>query len=295
MTNSLLQPMRIPFLILTPACVLLGISTAIWQNGRVNVWHTILILIGAIAAHISVNAFNEYFDFKSGLDALTQRTPFSGGSGALPANPELEKPTFALAWITFAITASVGIYFAYTWGWQILPLGFVGLFLLYAYTPWLSRNPFLCLVAPGLGFGILMVVGTHFALTGKFSMASFIASLIPFFLVNNLLLLNQFPDLDADGTIGRKHFPLLIGRRKSSLIYGIFLVLAYTMIVLGVVFDYMPISTLLGTLTLVIAVPAAIGAYRHADDIRKLASMLGMNVLLNIFTPILIAIGFFVS
>lgn len=67
------------------------------------------------------------------------------------------------------------------------------------------------------------------------------------------------------------------------------------MIVLGVVFDYMPISTLLGTLTLVIAVPAAIGAYRHADDIRKLASMLGMNVLLNIFTPILIAIGFFVS
>jgi 1,4-dihydroxy-2-naphthoate octaprenyltransferase len=287
MTKSLLQPMRIPFLILTPACVLLGISTAIWQNGRVNVWHTILILIGAIAAHISVNAFNEYFDFKSGLDALTQRTPFSGGSGALLANPELEKPTFALAWITFAITASVGIYFAYTWGWQILPLGFVGLFLLYAYTPWLSRNPFLCLVAPGLGFGILMVVGTHFALTGKFSMASFIASLIPFFLVNNLLLLNQFPDLDADGTIGRKHFPLLID--------GIFLALAYTMIVLGVVFDYMPISTLLGTLTLVIAVPAAIGAYRHADNIQKLTSMLGMNVLLNIFTPILIAIGFFVS
>ncbi len=41
-----------------------------------------LALLGAFLAHISVNTLNEYFDFKSGLDLETIKTPFSGGSGA---------------------------------------------------------------------------------------------------------------------------------------------------------------------------------------------------------------------
>ncbi len=75
----LLDPMRLPFLILTPACVVLGLATAIWTSGQVNWFHFVLVLIGALSAHISVNTFNEYFDFKSGLDGDTKRTPFSGG------------------------------------------------------------------------------------------------------------------------------------------------------------------------------------------------------------------------
>jgi len=43
-----------------------------------------LALLGAFLAHVSVNTLNEYYDFKSGLDLETIRTPFSGGSGALP-------------------------------------------------------------------------------------------------------------------------------------------------------------------------------------------------------------------
>ena len=46
----------------------------------------ILALAGGLLAHISVNALNEYLDFTSGLDLTTLRTPFSGGSGTLPAN-----------------------------------------------------------------------------------------------------------------------------------------------------------------------------------------------------------------
>ena len=83
----LLDPMRLPFLVLTPACVVLGLGTALWTNSQVNWVHFILVLIGALAAHISVNIFNEYFDFKSGLDSKTVRTPFSGGSGRLPKKP----------------------------------------------------------------------------------------------------------------------------------------------------------------------------------------------------------------
>ena len=107
--KDLLGPTRLPFLILTPACVLLGWGTAHWSQGRINVFHLVLALIGATSAHISVNAFNEYFDFKSGLDFKTQRTPFSGGSGTLPQKPELLPQTLAMAWTTFAITGVIGI------------------------------------------------------------------------------------------------------------------------------------------------------------------------------------------
>ncbi|HHJ06807.1 MAG TPA: prenyltransferase, partial [Anaerolineae bacterium] len=181
--------MRLPFLILGPACALLGIGAAVWQVGRVSVFYSALAMLGAVTAHISVNAFNEYFDFKSGLDFKTKATPFSGGSGTLPANPQAARPALMTAWTTLGITALIGLYFLWVWGLALLPLGLLGLVIVYIYTNWITRSPFLCLIAPGLGFGILTVMGTNFVLTGQYSLTAFFAALVPFFLVNNLLLL----------------------------------------------------------------------------------------------------------
>ena len=287
--------MRVPFLVLTPACVILGLGTAIWTTGNIKILDFFLALVGAIYAHISVNAFNEYFDFKSGLDARTHRTPFSGGSGTLQAQPESAAMTLNLAYLSLAITAVIGLYFFYERGWQILPLGLLGLFVIIAYTPWFARLPIISLLTPGLAFGTLMVMGTDFVLTGSYSWTAFFASLIPFFLVNNLLLLNQFPDVEADASIGRRNYPIIIGRKKSSLIFGAFLFLADASLVVGVLLGYLPTWSLLGLLNLVLVVPVALGAYRYADDIEKLIPILGQNVLINILTPLLVAIGLFIG
>ena len=291
----LLGPMRVPFLILTPACVSVGVGTAVWTTGTVSVFHIILILIGAVCAHISVNAFNEYYDFKSGLDFKTQRTPFSGGSGTLPENPGMAPKALNTGLITFIITGLIGVYFLYVRGLYLLPLGLLGLFLLFAYTPWLTRNPVLCLIVPGLGFGPLMIMGTDFVLTGAYSRTAFVASLVPFFLVSNLLLLNQFPDVEADRSMGRKHFPVIIGNHASSFIYGAFLLLAYLSILVGVILNYLPKVSLIGLLTTVIAVPSFVGALRYSGDAKKLIPYMGMNVIINIVTPVLIAAGLFIG
>ena len=290
-----LGPMRLPFLILPPACVLLGLGTSVWSTGKVSALYFLLALIGGICAHISVNAFNEYFDFKSGLDSRTRRTPFSGGSGTLPEKPEFARQALMTALITFAITGSIGLYFLSVRGLSLLPLGVLGLLVIAAYTPWFAHNPFLSLISPGLGFGTLMVMGTDFVLTGRYSWTAFIASLVPFFLVNDLLLLNQFPDVEADRSVGRRNFPIIIGSRKSSLIYGAFFLLAYLSIVFGVITGYLPRPSLIGLLTLVIAVPAAIGAYRYCDETEKLIPSLILNVVINILTPVLVAIGLFLG
>jgi 1,4-dihydroxy-2-naphthoate octaprenyltransferase len=194
-----------------------------------------------------------------------------------------------------ALAALIGVYFLTVWGVALLPLGILGLAVVLAYTPWLTRSPLLCLIAPGLGFGTLMVLGTDFVLTGDYTWPAFFASLVPFFLVSNLLLLNQFPDVEADQSVGRRHYPIVLGRKASSLIYGAFLLGAYLSIVIGWILGYLPAAALLGLIALVVAVPTAVGAFRYADALERLVPYMGLNVILTVATPILTAVGLFVA
>jgi 1,4-dihydroxy-2-naphthoate octaprenyltransferase len=294
--KALLGPARAPFLTLPPVVTLLGLGTAMWRTGgQVHYWYFLLALIGGLAAHISVNALNEYNDYKTGLDELTRRTPFSGGSGTLQARPDLAKKALGLGILSALIVLLIGAFFLWVWGWGIVPLGILGLLVVIAYTPLLTHVPFACLIAPGLGFGILMVMGTDFVLTGSYSWAAFWASLIPFFLVNNLLLLNQFPDVEADKQVGRRHYPMVIGRQKSALLYGVQLALAYLALIAGVALGYLPWPALLGLLTIIIAVPTYRGVRAHADDMEHLIPFMGKNVLINLATPLLMTIGLVIA
>lgn len=287
--------MRLPFLALTPACVIVGVGTTYFQSSEINWLHILLVFIGALSAHISINIFNEYFDFKSGLDSKTQRTPFSGGSGTLPSHPELERATLILALASFTLSAVIGVYFVWLKGWQLLPIGLLGLILLVTYTIWWTYHPALSLIAPGLGFGILMVMGTHFALTGTYSLPSLIASLVPAFLVSDLLLLNQFPDVEADQSIGRKDFPITIGRKSSSILYGFLLLLAYLSILAGVVLELLPVYSLIALLTAILAWLAYRRVSQNADNVPALIPAMGMNVIIVLSTPILLSIGLFIG
>lgn len=287
-------PMRVPFLLLPPVCVLLGIGTAFDEVGRTNWAWACLALIGALAAHISVNALNEYVDCRSGLDARTSRTPFSGGSGVLPQRPAMAYVALVTGLATLAFCVAIGTYFTIVRGTGIIPLALVGMLVIVAYTPLLTHRPLLCLIAPGLGFG-LMTLGTHFVLTGSYSWTAVTASLVPFFLVSDLLLLNQFPDREADKTVGRRHLLIVLGPRRSSLIYSAFLVAAYGAVIIGVIIGVLPKLCLLGLLTMPLAVLAMRGAYRFGDDIPKLLPYLGLNVILNLVTPILVTLGFYLK
>jgi len=292
---AIFGPMRLPFLILTPACVLLGTATASFSGAPVILNYLILVFVGALAAHISVNALNEYHDFKSGLDFRTQRTPFSGGSGTLPANPEKGLLALFTGLAALAVVILVGLYFLYLKGLWILPLGALGVIVVTTYTRWLTRNPFLCLIAPGLGFGPLMVMGTHFALAGSYSWTSFLASLVPFFLVSDLLLLNQFPDIEADNSVGRRHLLIVRGTKTGTRVYGLFLAGAYLAIILGYLTKAIPLTCFPALATIALAVPAVIGASRYSENIPKLIPYLAMNVMINVLTPVLLAAGLFLS
>ncbi|MCK4675232.1 MAG: prenyltransferase [Gammaproteobacteria bacterium] len=286
-----IQSIRPPFLILTPVCVFLGMSTVVANQADISLLLLVLALLGALLAHISVNTLNEYFDFKSGLDLITIKTPFSGGSGALPKNPEMAGAILTIGTASLIITLIIGSFFIWKHGIEIIPLGIAGLLLIVTYTGWINKHPFLCLIAPGSGFGFLMVVGTQFVLQGEYTTLSWHTALIPFFLVNNLLLLNQYPDIQADASVGRNHFPIAYGINRSNIVYGIFALLTTVTIAGYVLLGYLPLLSLIALLPMPLAFFALTGAIKHGATIGDFPQYLKANVAVTILTPLLLGIS----
>ncbi|MBT3046520.1 MAG: prenyltransferase [Candidatus Thiodiazotropha sp. (ex Clathrolucina costata)] len=283
------------FLVLTPVCISLGLASVL-LSGHAVAWNLFaVVLLGALAAHISVNALNEYTDYHSGLDFKTERTPFSGGSGTLVIQPRLAPYALGVGLASLLITLLSGLYLLQHAGWGLVPIGLLGVLIILSYTSWINRHRLLVLVAPGLGFGPLMVVGTHYALTAEFSAIALLLSTVPFFLVNNLLLLNQIPDVEADRSVGRDNYAMAWSPAKSAWLYLLFSLLSYLAIILGVLLERLPAGALLGLLTAVIAYQVFNGVRRYQGEIEQLVPCLGKNVLVTLATPFLIFLGIMVN
>ncbi len=290
-----LRQIRAPFLVLTPISVLVGVAVAVYEGYALNALYLALAFIGAMLAHIAVNLLNEYFDYKSGVDFKTLKTPFSGGSGVLVEGLLSPRNVYIVGLACVAAVVGIGAYFFTQHGALILPLGFAGIVLVYFYTTHLTRSPLVCAIAPGLGFGPLMVMGTYFALTGTYSLSAAMASMVPFFLVSNLLLLNQFPDVEADASVSRRHLPIAIGRKGAAQVYAVLLVGAYVVLVASVIAGVLPYTALFGLLTLPLGYVVVVGVRRYYDQLENLIPVMAKNVLLTLLLPLLMSIGIMVS
>ena len=289
--KTVLATSRPSFLILAPICVFLGLSTSLTIETSVNYHLFYTILAGTILAHISVNTLNEYFDFKSGLDFKTLKTPFSGGSGSLPENPSMASIVLLVGVTSLLSTIAIGIYLTIQSTIDILFIGIAGVFLIVTYTQWLNRNPVLCLIAPGLGFGLLVVVGTQVVLTGQHSPFNWLVSLVPFFMMNNLLLINQYPDISADASIGRKTLPISFGLNTSNLVYALFSLSAYTLIGYLLITGQVPAPGIIALSPAGLSAYALYGAIKYTSDIATAPRFMAANVAASLLTPLLLALS----
>jgi len=283
---------RAPFLPLSVVLAFLGTCVA-WYDGAFHLGYALLAFFGLLLAHISVDVLNEYFDYKSGIDLETNRTPFSGGSGALPAG--LISPRQAL-WLgvgTFLAIIPIGIYFTITRGLLLLPLLIVAAICILLYTPFLLKLGW-TEWAPGLGMGALPVLGAYFVQTTAYTLPAVFACIPSGILVHNLLLLNEFPDTEADKKGGRKTLPIIAGKGKASIVYSVLTVIVYLWIIGGVVAGQMPVFSLLALLTLPLAIKAIQGALKHQEMSRLVPAMTN-NVLVVLLTQLLLGIGYILA
>jgi len=283
---------RPQFLLLSVVLAFLGTCIA-WYDGSFHLGYALLAFVGLLLAHISVNVLNDYFDYRSGIDLETKRTPFSGGSGILPTAQLTPRQVFWLGMGSFLLIIPIGVYFVMARGWLLLPLLLVAAVCILLYTPIMTRLGWPEWAA-GLGLGTLPVLGAYFVQTAQYNLPVLVASIPSGILVHNLLLLNEFPDTEADRKAGRKTLPIAIGRRKASWVYSALTVAVYLWIIGGVLTGQMPAFSLLGLLTLPLAIKAIQGALNN-EDMTKLVPGMANNVFVVLLTQLLMGIGYILA
>ncbi len=294
----LLLETRPQFLLLTVLLVSLGTAVA-FNHGFFNPVLFALNMAGALLAHVSVNVLNDYFDFKSGLDVEIvksgRKTPFSGGSGLLPSELISPVTTFKLGVISLLTGLAIGAYFVYLRGIVLLPIIAVAVASTAFYTVFFAK---ICLgeLLAGLNFGPLMVTGTYIVQAGLFNIwEALTASLAPGILTANLLLINQFPDTEADRKVGRKHFVIVLGKKGASKLYTALTAASYLSIVTGVYLEILPLTVLIALLTVPFAYKACRIAVRHYDSLDKIVEALKQNVLTVLGTQGLMVVGYLIA
>ena len=280
---------RPQFLLLSVVLAFLGTSIA-WYDGYFHLGHALLASFGLLLAHVSVNTLNDYFDYRSGVDLATKRTPFSGGSGILPANTLSPKQVFWLGMTSFLLAVTIGIYFIVVSGWLLLPVLLVAAICVILYTPVILKLDW-PEWAPGVGLGVLPILGLYYIQASAYTWHAVVASIPSGILVHNLLLLNEFPDTEADRTGNRRTLPITIGKEKAGLVYSVLTVLVYLWIVGAVIARVMPVFSLIALLTLPLAIKAIRGARKHQDMARLIPAMAN-NVLVVLLTQLLLGIGY---
>ena len=284
---------RFQFLPLTVIMVSLGTAIGAYES-YFHFGHFLLAMIGSILVHITVNVINDYHDFVDGIDLNTQRTPFSGGSGVLPSNLLKPKQAFWFATICLLMAMVIGFYFVMQKGWLLFPLLIVSGFSAYFYNVYLAKWHIGEIFA-GLCFGPLLVLGSYYVQTGRYSWGTLFASLAPGILTSNLLFLNEFPDWEADKKGGRRHFVISLGKKDASYLFVAFLIASYLCIIAGVLTKMMPTLTLIGLGTIGFGWKAAKGALRYYDNTEKLVPVLGANVITILGTQALLAVGYVIA
>jgi len=283
---------RPQFLTLTVVLAFLGSAIA-WYDGVAHVGYACLAGAGLLLAHISVNTLNDYFDYKSGVDLVAHRTPFSGGSGILPAGLLKPRQVLWLGLSALILAVPIGIYFTVVQGWELLPLLLVAAFFILLYSPYILKRPWPEWAA-GAGMGTLPVLGMYFAQAGHYTWELLAAAIPSGLLVHNLLLLNEFPDAEADKQARRKTLVITIGQRRTAFFYAAASLAVYLWIAGWVAGGVMPVWALLGLLTLPLAIKAVHGAFHH-DDPAKLVPGMAANVMVVLLTQLLMAVGYIIA
>ncbi len=255
---------RAPFLLLPVTLVALGAAAAA-RDGAFSWSRTLVALVGLVALHVAVNAFNEASDFRTGIDLETRRTPFSGGSGTLPSGALGPAAAVTLAVVGSAIGLAAGVWFFLWVGPQLLPILVLGALATLAYTEFLARH-YIGELFAGLGLGALPVLGTAMVQGGQLGPMAMLVALPAFLMTFELLLLNEFPDEAADRAGGRRNLVLLLGRRGAARLYGAFALAVPAILTAGVVLGALPPVSLVAALPSLLLVAPLRWAFRRSAE-----------------------------
>lgn len=278
---------------LSAAFIPVTIGTVLALNeGSIHAALFLAMLLASILIQAATNMFNEYFDFKRGLDNENS----VGIGGAIVRNGVKPKTVLNLAFGFFGIAILLGIYICMESTWWIAVIGLICMATGYFYTGGpvpIAYTPFGELVA-GFFMGMVIILLAYYIQTGTISAISVIISIPIAFLVGNIMLSNNIRDLDGDKENGRKTLAILIGRKKAIIFLAATFAASYAVILAMIAFGYLSAWALL----VLISTPKAYSAVKKfIGKSLPLEMMPAMKATAqtNIQFGFLLAIGLFIS
>jgi len=266
--------------------VVTGTSIVSYET-KVNILAAGVALICSVLIQVGTNFVNDLYDFLSGADNDTRKGPTRAlASGLITVN---EMKTAIV--LVFGLTFVLGLYLVYISSWITLLIGLLSIFAGIAYT----AGPY-PLAYNGLGdvfvflfFGIVGTVGTYYVQLVHVSTLVLWASIPVGALITNILVVNNYRDIDEDREIGKNTLAVKMGRRFTQYQYLIFMILSY--LILFVVYSTynQRLFVFLPLLTLPLAVKLIKMIFSYKGE--ELNKTLELTAKLSAFYGFLFAIG----
>ncbi|WP_053360374.1 1,4-dihydroxy-2-naphthoate polyprenyltransferase [Bacillus sp. FJAT-27251] len=273
------------------APVLLGTALAI-EVTDINMLLFLAMLIASLLIQAATNMFNEYYDYKRGLD--TEES--IGIGGAIVRNGIKPGTVLGLALGLYGISILIGIYICMNTSWWLAAVGLVSMLIGYLYTggPWpIAYTPFGELFA-GFFMGMLIILIAFYIQTGTVTATSVIVALPSFILVGAILLANNIRDFDGDKEFGRKTLAILVGKKNAvKLLAGMFIV-SYLWILVLILAGSLTPWLALAALSLPKA-KAAIKGFRLGSNPLEMMPAMKATAQTNTIFALLLSIGLFIS
>lgn len=229
------------------------------------------MLIASILIQIATNLFNEYYDYKRGLD----HEGSIGIGGSIVRDGFTPGQILGIALGMYGVAAALGLYIAASTSWHLLWIGALSMVVGYLYTGGplpIAYTPFGELVA-GLFMGYVIIGISGYIQVGTVTTELLIVSFPMALLIGAILLANNIRDLDNDKENGRKTIACLVGHQRAVLVLAGFFVTALVGILIGVVvYDVTP-WVLLSLLTIPLMIRAVKRFWVKREPIELMPAM----------------------
>lgn len=211
-------------------------ALALWRYSSFDLNYAVLTIVGVFSLHASIDLLNDYWDYRRGIDKMTKRTKFSGGSGVIPENLLSPRTVYGAAILFLLAGVLIGCYFVVVRGPIIALILIFAVLAIFFYS---SKIVNFGLAELFVGVkGLLIVIGSFYVQTPILEFSPVFIGTVIGMLSSSVLLVNSFPDYHADRLGGRKTLVILLGKKRSYEVFSTLVISVYPIVILGIFLGY---------------------------------------------------------
>ncbi|MCH9695964.1 MAG: 1,4-dihydroxy-2-naphthoate octaprenyltransferase [Gammaproteobacteria bacterium] len=221
--KRLFHAMRPKFFPASVLPVVVGTAWGVLVAGGIDIYVFLLALVATVLVHGASNVLNDVGDESNGTDRANEDRiyPYTGGSRFIQTGILTQS---SMAWLgagLLLIAAILGALLIVEKGIVVLYFGLAGVALtvLYSLGPVRLSSIGLGEIAVGIGLGVIPVCGAAWLQGADLGSSLLLFSLPVCLWVTAILLINEVPDIAADGASNKNTLPVRLGLLKTANLY----------------------------------------------------------------------------